>query len=155
MVQNDSNSAIFAHQTKTAAQLLTAFLNSVGKGNPKQIASYFAPNGYIEAPYVASLGMPTVMTGRETIEATMQGLFQNAPNFHFTDIRIVMETATEAIAEYESAATLTNGREYKQQYICHLVTENGKIVSHREYLNTISFVEAFFPNGLADLITSK
>ncbi|WP_337043912.1 nuclear transport factor 2 family protein [Emticicia sp. 17c] len=152
MVQNNSTRATVAGQTKTASEVLTTFLNHVGRGNPQQIASYFAPDGYIEAPYVASIGMPTIMAGRETIEATMQGLLQNAPNFHFTDIRIIMETATEAIAEYKSSATLTNGRAYNQAYICHVVTKNGEIVSHREFLNTIPFVEAFFPNGLSDLI---
>jgi ketosteroid isomerase-like protein len=140
---------------KSAAQLLTAFLTSVSEGNPKTTASYFATNGYIEAPYVASLGIPAIMAGRETIEATMQGLLQNAPNFHFTKIKIVMETPTEAVAEYESEATLANGRAYKQLYMCHVVSNDGEIVSHREFLNTILFVQAFFPNGLADLITSK
>ena len=99
---------------KTAAQLLKAFLASVGDGNPKITASFFDPDGYIEAPYVASLGMPSIMKGKETIEATMQGLLQNAPNFSFTKIKIVMETPTEVVAEYESEATLTNGRAYKQ-----------------------------------------
>jgi ketosteroid isomerase-like protein len=142
-------------QFKSAAQLLTEYLQSVIEGNPSKTASFFAHDGYIDAPYVASLGMPSKMIGKDTIEATMQQLFQNAPNFHFTKIKIVMETPTEVVAEYESEATLTNGREYKQLYIGHLVSKDGEICCHREFLNTIPFVQAFFPNGLTDLITSK
>lgn len=141
--------------TKSASALLNDFLTSVGAGNPKVTASFFADNGYIDAPYVQSVGMPPKIEGQEAIEATMQGLLQNAPNFHFTSIRPILETPTEVVAEYESEAVLANGKSYKQLYIGHLISQDGKIVCHREFLNTIPFVEAFFPNGLKDLITTK
>jgi ketosteroid isomerase-like protein len=155
MEQNNSSSATTAHGTKSASELLKDYLTSVGEGNPKVTASFFAEDGYIDAPYVESLGMPSKMIGRTTIEAAMQGLLQNAPNFHFTSIKIISETPTEAVAEYESEAVLANGRTYKQLYMGHVTSKEGKIVCHREFLNTIPFVEAFFPNGLKDLITNK
>lgn len=142
-------------EIKSASDLLKGYLESVGLGNPKATASFFAENGYIDAPYVTSLGMPSKIMGTAAIEATMQGLLQNAPNFHFTSIKIILETPTEAIAEYESEAVLANGRSYKQLYMGHITSKNGKIICHKEFLNTISFVEAFFPNGLKDLITTN
>jgi ketosteroid isomerase-like protein len=40
---------------------------------------------------------------------------------------------------------------YAQDYVSHLVVENGKIKLLREYLNIISSARALLPNGLADV----
>ncbi len=154
-METNLNSATTAHETKSASELLKDFLASVSAGNPKVAASFFAEDGYLEAPYVASFGMPSRFEGRETIAASMAGMLQVAPNFHFTSVKIIMETATQVVAEYESEATLANGKLYKMLYIGCITTKDGKIVSHTEFLNTVPFVEAFFPNGLQDLITNK
>jgi NAD(P)-dependent dehydrogenase (short-subunit alcohol dehydrogenase family) len=155
IIKNNTTMENVDQETKSASGLLKEYLTSVSAGNPKVTASFFAEDGYIDAPYVESFGMPSKIIGTKDIEATMQGLLQNAPNFHFTKIKILMETPTEVVAEYESEATLANGRDYKQLYMGHLTSESGKIVCHREFLNTIPFVQAFFPNGLNDLITTK
>jgi ketosteroid isomerase-like protein len=141
--------------TKKASALLEEFLASIGTGNPKVTASFFAEDGCIDAPYVESLGMPTKIVGQAAIEATMLSIKSIAPNFHFTKVKMILETPTEVVAEYESEANMANGRHYKQLYMGHLIAKDGKIVSHREFLNTLSFVEAFFPNGLNDLLTTK
>lgn len=137
---------------KSASLLLKEYLASVGAGNPEAAASFFAEGGYLEAPYVASFGMPWKFEGRDAIAASMMGMLQIAPDFHFTSVKIIMETPTQVVAEYESEATLTNGKPYKMLYMCYLTTKDGKIVSHREFLNTVPFVEAFFPNGLKDIM---
>tara|TARA_R110002020_G_scaffold37072_1_gene111733 strand:+ start:6029 stop:6502 length:474 start_codon:yes stop_codon:yes gene_type:complete len=142
-------------EAKTASMLLKGFLESVGKGDAGSSASFFADSAYIEAPYVVSLGLPSNIKGKKAIEATMGTVKQAAPNFHFKNIKVLLETPTEVVAEYESGATMANGRPYKQHYIGHLVSKDGKIVSIREFLNTVVFVEAFFPNGLKDLIGPK
>lgn len=144
-----------AHETKSAAELLKGFLETVSSGNPIEAAAYFAEDGYLEAPYVASFGMPSKFEGREAIAGSMTGMLQMAPDFRFTSFKIIMENPTEVIAEYESEATLINGKHYKMLYIGCVKTKDGKITSHREFLNTVPFVEAFFPNGLMDLITNK
>lgn len=141
--------------TLTASLLLKEYLTSVSAGDAAATASFFEEDGYIDAPYVKSFGMDPKITGRPAIEATMANLIQNAPDFHFTSINIVLETPTEVVAEYESEAVLANGRTYKQHYMGHLTSKDGKILCHKEFLNTIPFVEAFFPNGLSDLITTK
>lgn len=143
------------HESKSAVELLKDFFASVNSGNPKVAASFFAEDGYIEAPYVASFGMPAKFEGHEAIAASMAGLLQMAPNFRFTSARIIMETPTQVVVEYESEATLISGKPYKMLYIGYITTKDGKIVSLREFLNTVPFVEAFFPNGLQDLIPNK
>lgn len=147
-----SVSAVSAQKTKTASTLLKEFLTSIGTGDARATASYFIADGYIDAPYVESLGMPSRITGPAAIEATMTNIRKIAPDFHFTNIRIILETPTEVVAEYESEALMANGRPYKQLYMGHLISKDGKIVSHREFLNTVVFVQAFFPNGLKDLL---
>lgn len=137
---------------KTAATLLTEYLGTTSTHDAKATAAYFAADGYIEAPYIESLGLPTKMIGPETIEEVLSNLLNNAPDFHFTNIRILMESPTEAVAEYESEGTLLNGRSYKQKYITHVTADDGKITMHKEYLNTVTFAQAMFPNGLKDLI---
>ena len=139
-------------EIKPASLLLKEYLASVSAGSPKVAASFFAEDGYLEAPYGASFGIPSKFEGRDVIAASMTGMLQIAPNFHFTSVKIIMETPTEVVAEYESEATLSNGKPYKMLYMCYLTTKDGKIVSHREFLNTVPFVEAFFPNGLKDLL---
>jgi ketosteroid isomerase-like protein len=142
------------YKTKTASEIFKDYLDCVNSGNPKEVASFFAEDGYIDAPYVASFGMPSKIHGKTDIETTMQGLLQNAPGFHFTRVKIILETPTEVVAEYESEAVLVNGRNYRQLYIGHVTTREEKIICHREFLNTISFATAFLPNGLKDLVTN-
>jgi len=137
---------------KSASLLLKEYLTSVGAGDTKATASYFTEDGYIDAPYVESIGIPAKIVGHAAIEAAMQGLLKNASNFHIKNIKIILETATEVVAEYESEAVMANDRAYKQLYMAHLTSKDGKIMRHREFINTIPFVEAFFPNGLKDLM---
>lgn len=143
-----------AQSTKSPSVVFKEFLNAIGDGNAKAASSLFAADGYIEAPYVQSLGIPTKIIGTETIQKSLSQVKAAAPNFHFTNMKVIMETPTELVAEYESEATMANGRPYKQLYIAHVSTKDGKIISHREFLNTVVFVQAFFPNGLKDLITN-
>lgn len=138
--------------TKKASVVFSEYLAAVSSGDPQAAASFFSTDGFIEAPYVAAFGMPSRFQGHEAIEAAMAGVLKLAPDFHFTGMRVVMETPNEVVAEYESEATTATGRPYKMQYIGVITTKNGKIVSHKEYLNTVPFVEAMFPNGLKDLI---
>ncbi|WP_316843971.1 nuclear transport factor 2 family protein [Pedobacter psychrodurus] len=141
-----------AQRAKKASLIFSEYLAAVSSGNPKAAASFFTEDGYMEAPYVAAFGMPAKFQGHDVIEATMAGLLKLAPNFHFTGMKVVSETPNQLVAEYESEATTATGRPYKMQYIGVITLKNGKIFSHKEYLNTVPFVEALFPNGLKDLI---
>lgn len=138
--------------TPTAAELLGSYLSSIGAGDPRVTASYFAEDGCIDAPYVEVFGMPARIVGPAAIEATMANLLQTAPNFRLKNVRVVLETPTTVVAEYESEAVMANGRSYQQLYFAQLTARDGKIVHHREFLNTVPFVQAFFPGGLSDLI---
>ena len=140
---------------KTASVLFKEFLETVGKGDAKTASLLFTTDGYIDAPYVQSLGFPSKIAGHAAIEQSLTQVKAAAPNFRFSNFKVVMETPNELVAEYESEAVMATGKPYKQLYIAHVTTKDGKIATHKEYLNTVVFVEAFFPNGLKDLITNK
>src|SRR6218665_2252614 len=140
---------------KTASSLFKEFLEAVGKGDAREASSFFAADGYIDAPYVQSLGFPSKITGSAAIEQSLTQVKAAAPNFHFTNLKVILETPEELVAEYESEAVMASGKPYKQLYMGHITAKDGKIISHKEFLNTVVFVEAFFPNGLSDLITNK
>lgn len=144
-----------AENQKAASFLFKEFLDAVGKGDCEAASSLFATDGYIDAPYVQPLGFPSRITGHEAIGQSLSQVKAAAPNFHFSNFHVVLETPTEVVAEYESEAVMASGKPYRQLYIAHVTTKDGKIVSHKEFLNTVVFVEAFFPNGLKDLITNS
>lgn len=143
--------AASAQKTKTAGAILTAFLTSVGAESPQVSASYFAKDGAIELPYVGNLGMPDKIVTQDSIAYLIGNLIKMAPDFRIKNIRIIMENPGMALAEYESEALLANGRKYQQLYMSYAVIKDGKIVKQREVMNSVLFVQAFFPNGMADL----
>src|SRR3954463_5618010 len=119
---------------KTASVIFKEFLETVSKGEVKAASSLFATDGYIDAPYVQSLGFPSKISGHAAIEQSLSQVKAAAPNFHFSNFKVIMETPQELVAEYESEAVMANGRPYKQLYIAHVTTKDGKIVSHKEFL---------------------
>jgi len=142
---------VYAQKTKPASAVMKEFLTTVGTVPATQTATYFAKDGTMVFPFVSNLGMPVNVYGQDSIALVVGNMLKVAPNFRIRNIKILMETPDMVIAEYESEAVLTNGRPYKQVYWGHTIVKDGKIVKHAEVMNTVSFVQAFFPNGLADL----
>ena len=141
----------FAQNKKSASAILTEYLNSVGTTSAQNTASYFAKDGSIELPYLASFGMQDKFTGQDAIIEVVSGLLKNAPNFRMKNIKIIASTNDTVFAEYDSEATIVNGRTYNQHYMGYAIIKNGKIVLHREVMNTVNMVRALFPNGLKDI----
>ncbi|WP_395763146.1 nuclear transport factor 2 family protein [Elizabethkingia anophelis] len=146
---------IVSAQSSTPGTILKNFLTSVGKDSPEVSASYFANDGVIELPYVSNLGMPDKIRGRDSIANLVGGLIKMAPDFRVKNFKILMELHDKVLAEYESEAVLANGRNYKQLYLTYAIVKDGKIVKQREVMNSVLFVQAFFPNGLADVTTKQ
>lgn len=141
----------FAQNKKTVSAIYTEYLNSVGTTSAQKTASYFVKDGAIELPYLASFGMQDKFTGHDAIIEVVSGLLKNAPDFRIRNIKIIASTNDTVLAEYDSEATIVNGRTYNQHYVGYAIIRNGKIVLHREVMNTVNMVKALFPNGLKDL----
>lgn len=123
---------------KTAKELLQDYLSNIQ--NPDKLATFFAPDGAIELPYLASLGAGWRTEGPENIRTMISGILKMAPEFKFINIKSYIETPDQVFAEYE-VDCLWNGKPYKQMYMGRLVAENGKIKLIREGMNMYSVLK--------------
>jgi ketosteroid isomerase-like protein len=135
---------------KQAIDLLSSYLGAVS--NPEKAASFFAEDGAIELPYLASLGIPVRTQGRAEIQAFLASLLINIPDFAFKNICYHIATPDQVFAEYDVEARVeSTGRMYRQSYAGRLVSEDGEIKLLRESLDTAPAAQALFPNGLSDI----
>ncbi|WP_017345996.1 nuclear transport factor 2 family protein [Pantoea sp. A4] len=127
---------------KTAIQLLQSYLDNIQE--PKAAAAFFAADGVLELPYLATLGLPHRVQGPAEIEAFIAGLLVKVPDFRFRNIQFFIDTPTQAFGEYSVEAPLIGtDRVYKQTYAGRLVAEDGKIKLLRESLDTLAAWRAF------------
>ena len=120
---------------KTAKELLYEYLEKIQ--TPNEVALLFADDGAIELPYLKSVNGSYRTEGRDAIEKMLTGLLRQAPDFHFLNIQLLIDTPEQVFAEYE-VDTLFNGKPYKQLYMGRLVAVNGKIKLIREGMDMIA-----------------
>jgi len=75
------------------------------------------------------------------------------PSFTLSNVEIHdLKDGSGLFVEYHSESFIDGtDKVYAQDYVSHLVVENGKIKLLREYLNIISSARALLPKGLADV----
>jgi ketosteroid isomerase-like protein len=113
----------------------------------------FAEDGVFEFPYMPTIGIPARFQGHEAIRGVLELIRSHFPSFTLSNIVIHdLEDRSDLFVEYHSDAFVDGtDKVYAQDYVSHLVGENGKIKLLREYLNIISSARALLPNGLADV----
>jgi hypothetical protein len=138
---------------KTASDLMLGYIN----GTAEQSGTLFAENGTLELPYLASIGLPAVMTGPTAIIEFLSFLHDKLyPGFSFENVNIHIETSQQAFAEYHiNHRSGISGKDVKQQFFGHLEAADGKIKRLREAIDVIVAAEAIYPNGLADVIKNQ
>ena len=137
----------------TAKELMLGYIN----GTAEQSGALFADDGTLELPYLASIGLPPVMTGPRAITDFL-GFLHGAlyPGFRFEDVSIHIETPDQVFAEYHiNHKSGISGKDVKQQFFGHLESADGKIKRLREAIDVVVAAEAIYPNGLADVIKKK
>ena len=137
----------------TASDLMLGYIG----GTAEQSSSLFADNGTLELPYLASIGLPPVMTGPRAINEFLSFLHGTLyPGFSFENVNIHIETPQQAFAEYHiNHRSGIWGKDVKQQFFGHLEAADGKIKRLREAIDVIVAAEAIYPNGLLDVIKDK
>ena len=127
------------------------------RGTAEQSGALFADNGTLELPYLASIGLPPVMTGPKAITEFLSFLHGKLyPGFSFEEVKIHIETPQQAFAEYHiNHRSGISGKDVKQQFFGHLEAADGKIKRLREAIDVVVAAEAIYPNGLADVIKNK
>ena len=78
----------------TARDLMLGYIS----GTAEQSGALFADNGTLELPYLASIGLPPVMTGPRAIIEFLSFLHGTLyPGFSFEDVNIHIETSAAGV----------------------------------------------------------
>ena len=126
-------------------------------GTAEQSGTFFAPNGTLELPYLASIGLPPVLNGPEEITKFLTFLHDTLyPGFSFKEVKIHIETPDQVFAEYHiNHKSGISGKMVQQQFFGHLEAKDGKITRLREAIDVVVAAEAIYPNGLADVLAKR
>jgi ketosteroid isomerase-like protein len=139
----------------TAHELLTEFFDCMRNLSTSvdRCANLFADDGIFEFPYMPTIGIPARFQGHEAIRGVLELIRSHFPSFTLSNIEIHdLKDGSGLLVEYHSESFVDGSdKVYAQDYVSHLVVENGKIRLLREYLNIISSARALLPKGLADV----
>jgi hypothetical protein len=126
----------------------------LGFRDPEKASSLFADDGVFEMPYLVSLGMEARYEGRDDIRGLISGVLELYPDWRFDakDVRVLIDTPTQAFAEYVAHPTAAaTGRKVHHLLMGLVVVENGQIKLLREALNTLASAQTLLPGGAADV----
>ncbi len=138
---------------KAAKELMLGYL----AGTAEQSAALFGDRGTLELPYLASIGLPPVLTGAQEISKFLGFLHETLyPGFAFEEVRVHLDSTDQAFAEYHiHHKSGISGKEIRQQFFGHLEAEGGRIRRLREAIDVVVAAEAIYPNGLKDVIAKR
>jgi hypothetical protein len=125
-------------------------------GTAEQSGALFADDGTLELPYLASIGLQSVLKGPEEIAKFLSFVHGTLfPGFSFEEVKIYIDTPDQVFAEYHiNHKSGITGKEIQQQFFGHLQAKDGKIARLRA-LNVVVAAEAIYPNGLAEVIAKR
>jgi uncharacterized protein len=137
----------------TAQELMLAYI----AGTAEESADLFGDTGKLELPYLASIGLPPVLTGRKEIAKFLGFLHDTLyPGFRFEQVAIHLHAPQQAFAEYHINHTSgISGKPVKQQFFGHLEADAGRIRRLREAIDVVVAADAIFPNGIADVVAKR
>ena len=139
----------------TARELLVEFFECLRNLNTSidRCVALFAEDGVFEFPYMPTIGINARFQGHEAIRGVLELIRSHFPSFTLSNIEIYdLKDGSGLFVEYHSEGFVDGtDKVYAQDYVSHLVVENGRIKLLREYLNIISSARALLPNGLADV----
>src|SRR5271154_3723125 len=125
---------------ETARELMLAYL----AGTAEETGALFLPEGTLELPYLASIGLPPVLAGPAEITKFLGFLHGTLyPGFAFENVRIHLQTPDQVFAEYHiNHKSGISGKNVRQQFFGHLEAEGGKIRRLREAIDVVLVAEA-------------
>ncbi len=138
---------------QTAHKLMLAYL----AGAAEETGALFSPEGTLELPYLASIGLPPVLKGPSEITKFLGFLHGTLyPEFKFQNVKVLIDGGTQVFAEYQiNHKSGISGKFVNQQFFGHLEAESGKIRRLREAIDVVVAAEAIYPNGLKDVIAKR
>ncbi len=83
---------------KTARELMLAYL----AGTAGETGALFLPEGTLELPYLASIGLPPVLKGPAEITKFLGFLHGTLyPEFQFQNVKVLIDGGNQVFAEYQ------------------------------------------------------
>jgi ketosteroid isomerase-like protein len=122
--------------------------------DPEKASSLFAEDGVFEMPYLVSLGWEPRHEGPDNVRSLIANVLELYPDWRFDtkDVRVLIDTPTQAFAEYVAHPTAAaTGRKVHHLLMGLIEVENGQIKLLREALNTLASAQALLPGGAADV----
>jgi uncharacterized protein len=139
----------------TGRELLAEFFDCLRNLSTSvdRCVALFADDGVFEFPYMPTIGIPARFQGHAAIRGVLELIRSHFPSFTLSNIEIhELKDGSGLFVEYHSDGFIDGSdKVYAQDYISHLVVENGRIKLLREYLNIISSARALLPKGLAEV----
>ncbi len=138
---------------KAAKELMLGYIG----GTAEESAALFLPEGTLELPYLASIGLPPVLKGPAEIGKFLGFLHGTLySGFAFEQVNVHIEAADQVFAEYHiHHKSGISGKEVRQQFFGHLQAEGGKIRRRREAIDVVVAADAIFPGGLAEVVAKR
>lgn len=126
------------------AQAFAAHLALVGT-DVQAWVNLFAEDAIVEFPYASAFGSPERLEGKSALYNYMKDVPAQMQNLIFTNVREYPTLNPNILfAEVHGEATIAaTGRQYQQDYVMRLETQDGKIVHYREYWNPAPVLEAW------------
>jgi ketosteroid isomerase-like protein len=122
--------------------------------DPEKASSLFAEDGVFEMPYLVSLGWEPRHEGPDNVRSLISNVLELYPDWRFDtkDVRVLIDTPTQAFAEYVAHPTAAaTGRKVHHLLMGLIEVENGQIKLLREALNTLASAQTLLPHGAADV----
>ena len=139
----------------TGRELLAEFFDCLRNLSTSvdRCVALFADDGVFEFPYMPTIGIPARFQGHAAIRGVLELIRSHFPSFTLSNIEIhERKDGSGLFVEYPSDGFIDGSdKVYAQDYVSHLVVENGRIKLLREYLNIISSARALLPKGLAEV----
>ena len=135
---------------KNPKELLLEYLDVFN--DSQKAAALFAEDGRLELPFLQSVGLPPVYTGREEIQHVIDTVLGWVPDWKFDNKKIFIENDQQVAAEYEVFGnTQHTKRPFYNLFVARLAAENGEIKLLREAHDPIRSAKALFENGVDDI----
>ena len=135
---------------KNPKELLLEYLDVFT--NPQKAVALFAEDGRLELPFLESVGLAPVYTGRAEILKMLETTLSMVPDWKFKNTQVFIENEEQVVAEYEvHGNTSHTQRPFYNLFFGRLVAENGKIKLLREGHDPIRTAKTLFKNGLDDI----
>jgi uncharacterized protein len=125
-------------------EIFDASLALIGT-NVEAWSNLLAEDAIMEIPYAAAIGAPSRLTGRSAIYNHVRAGISQMSNLTFTNIRKYSTSDPNVLwAEYHGEASISaTGRQYQQDYVTRMETNDGKIVRLCDYFNPAAVMYAF------------